>query len=151
MPDNTTPSTATVEKPTVQAVVAERIQQSGPKVREIVIDAITSVEIGKRVETIAKAVKAQDELDKNLKKINRPDNTSYDGQGNKIETTSSSRYQEIQKAKEKLTNLTKALDAALDTNTAEAYTKLSEILNKVGGESKSESKKSDSAEVKTQA
>lgn len=120
------------QTPTVQQVIAERISQSGTKVRETVIDKLAQVEIDKRVELVNKAIKKVEELEKELKKIDRADGANYTKTGERVEVMSESRYKDIQKAKEKLSGLTKVVDTALESNTPESYSKLGEALNKAG-------------------
>jgi|ERR1035437_663908 uncharacterized membrane-anchored protein len=133
--------------PTIQEKVAEKLVNSGSFVSETVIDKLAQIELDKRVELVTKAMKKVEELEKELKKINRPDSATYIGDV-RTEITTENRYKEIAKAKEKVLSLTKAFDAALETNTTESYLKLTETLNKVGN-GPTESKKPDSTEVKS--
>lgn len=134
---------------TIQETVAEKIAGSGPDVLNIVVDKLAEIEISKRVEAITKGISKQDQLEKELKKIDGKNDVITYVEGKEVQSMSKNRFEEIKKAKEKLDGLTKAMDAALSGNTAEAYTKLNETLNKLNnaggdkkespGESKSES------------
>jgi biopolymer transport protein ExbB/TolQ len=134
---------------TIQETVAEKIAGSGPDVLNIVVDKLAEIEISKRVEAITKSISKQDQLEKELKKIDAKNDVITYVEGKEVQSMSKTRFEEIKKAKEKLDGLTKAMDTALSSNTAEAYTKLNETLNKLNnaggdkkespGESKSES------------
>jgi hypothetical protein len=117
---------------TVQQAVAEKIQQRGPDVFNIVVDKLAEVEITRRVDLISVAIKKQDELETGLKKIDRNDVITYlDGVA--TEVMSKNRFEELKKSREKLENLKKAIDLALTDNSADSYNKLSETLKKVDG------------------
>lgn len=130
---------------TIQEAVAEKIKLSGENVANIVIEKLAEVEITKRVTAITSAVQKQDELEKNLKKINKNDVVTY-VDGLPTEVMSKNRFEEIKKAKEKAEKLTKAIYFALTENTADAYNKLSETLKKIdnaGGNQKESSEDSE--------
>lgn len=123
---------------TIQESVAEKISKSGENVATIVIDKLAEIEINKRVDLITRSISKQDQLEKEVKKIDRNDTSFYQG-GALVETMSKNRYDDIKKAKDKLTNLINNINVALDQNTTEAYIKLSETLKKldnVGGNQK---------------
>ncbi len=135
---------------TIQEEVAQRLLEKGATVADIVVEKLTEIEISKRVDSITKAISKQDQLEKEFKKIDgKNDLITYGEGGKEIQAMSKNRFEEIKKSKEKLEGLTKAMDNALSSNTAEAYVKLNEILNKLNnaggnktessGESKSES------------
>lgn len=134
---------------TVQETVAEKIAASGPDVLNIVVDKLAEIEISKRVEAVTKGISKQDQLEKELKKIDGKNDVITYVDGKEVQSMSKNRFEEIKKAKEKLDGLTKAMDSALSSNTVEAYAKLNETLNKLNnaggsktessGESKSES------------
>ena len=69
-----------------------------------VIDKVVEVEVSKRVDTITKAISKLDTLEKEFKKINRNDSVSYIN-GEKVESMTDKRFQEIQKAKQVIDNL----------------------------------------------
>jgi len=130
---------------TIQEAVAEQISNSGAKVAEIVIDKMAQIEIDKRVATIQKAILKQDELTKDLKKIDKEDFVTY-AAGNQVSVMSKERFEQIKKLKEKIQKLVAATNAALNDNTHEAYTKLEEALKKLnnaGGNTKEDSAESE--------
>jgi len=115
---------------TIQEAVAEKITQSGENVANTVIEKLAEVEISKRVDTITKAVQKQEQLEKDLKKINKNDVVTYI-EGTPTEVMSKNRFEEIKKGKEKIEKLTKAIDFALTQNSFDAYNKLAETLKKL--------------------
>ena len=122
-------------KKTIQEAVAEKITQRGENVANTVIEKLAEVEISKRVDDITKAVQKQEQLEKDLKKINKNDVVTYI-EGTPAEVMSKNRFEEIKKGKEKIDKLTKAIDFALTQNSFDAYNKLAETLKKpdnVGG------------------
>lgn len=112
---------------TIQESVAKKISESGNTVKETVVSALAQVEINKRVEIITSAIQKQDKLNADYNKINRNDVTTYVN-GEKVEAMSDNRFKEIKKSKETIDKLTAAIDSALETNTSNAYEKLSELL-----------------------
>jgi hypothetical protein len=134
--DNTT-----TNPKTIQEVTAEKITAISPTIADTVATNLAQIEINKRVENITKAIAKQDQLAKDLKKIDKNDVDTYvDGQPHSA--MSKSRFEEIKKAKEKIDNLTKSIDNALTTNTPDAYNKLAETLKKLdnaGGDKKESS------------
>lgn len=125
--------------PTIQEAVAKKITECGDTVANTVIDKLAEVEISKRVDIITKAIAKQDQLEKDLKKIDgKNDLVTYVDQ-KPVEAMSKTRFEEIKKAKEKMDNLVKATNLALEQNTSESYTKLTETLKKLdnaGGDKK---------------
>lgn len=134
---------------TIQESVADKISASGPDVQNIVVDKLAEIEISKRVESITKAISKQDQLEKEFKKIDGKNDIISYAAGVEVQAMSKNRFEEIKKAKEKLDGLTKVIDAALSSNSSEAYVKLNETLNKLnnaGGD-----KKESSGEVKSES
>lgn len=132
-------------KKTIQEAVAEQIIKRSEGVAETVIEMLAGVEISKRVDSITKAIQKQDQLERDYKKINKNDITTYVN-GEQVESMSKNRFDEIKKSREALDSLTKTIDLALTQNSNDAYNKLFEILkkndnggaNKAKGESDSE-------------
>ena len=112
---------------TIQEAVASKIIGSGETIKETVIGALAQIEINSRVEIITKAISRQDELEKEYKKVNRDDVTTY-VKGVPVNAMSDSRFKEVKKTEDGLTKLTKAIDEALELNTSDSYKKLSELL-----------------------
>lgn len=119
---------------TVQEKVAEGIKGCGSKVEQIVIDTLVGNEVTKRQDVIIKALGRLDTLKKELNKINRPDSVTY-VDGKKHESMTETRFKEIEKANETINKLQAATDKALEENTADAYAKLTELVNKSGDKS----------------
>ena len=112
---------------TIQEEVAKKISTSGSHVKETVINTLAQIEINRRVDLITKGIAKQDTLKKEFDKINRDDITTY-VKGVPTSAMSDSRFKEIKKAEEGLEKLSKALDKALDDNTADSYNKLGELV-----------------------
>lgn len=115
---------------TIQEAVAEKIATSGDRVTAIVIDDLAYVEISKRVNAITNAIGQADKIKKEWDKINKNDLITF-VDGRSVEAMSKNRFDDIRKAKEKFESINSATNAALETNTTEAYNKLYEILKKV--------------------
>lgn len=122
----------------IQDAVAEKIialTKSNP-VSDIVVGKLADVEISKRVDSITKAVQKLETLEKEYKKVNRPDLITYVGDEKK-EATSEARFKEIAKAKQNVENLEKAINAALEKNDTDSYNKLNGTLGGGGNKEKS--------------
>ena len=130
---------------TIQEKVAEKLTAKAPNVADMVADKLVDVEIQKRIECMTKAINKQDYLEKDLKKIDKDDVTTY-SEGKQISAMSKSRYDEIKKLKEKIGKLTGSINTALESNSKESYTKLEETLKKLdnAGNAKTESSDADS-------
>lgn len=130
---------------TIQEAVAEKITQSGENVANTVIEKLAEVEISKRVDAITKAIQKQEQLEKDLKKINKNDVVTY-VEGTPTEVMSKNRFEEIKKGKEKIEKLTKAIDFALTQNSFDAYNKLAETLKKLDNAGGNKTEGSDDSE-----
>jgi len=118
---------------TIQEAVAEKIAFSNETIANTVIDKLADIEISRRVEILTRAIQKQEPLNKEFKKIDgKEDVTTYVG-GVEVKAMSKERYEAIQKAKENIEKLQKAIDVALTENTADSYNKLDETLKKLGG------------------
>lgn len=115
---------------TIQEVVAEKITTIGKNIADTVAENLAQSEISKRVELVTKAIAKQDQLEKDIKKIDKDDVTTYVGDTPHT-SRSKNRYYEVKKAKEKFEKLTKDINDALNGNTTEAYAKLTETLKKL--------------------
>jgi hypothetical protein len=127
---------------TIQEAVAEKVVKNGQNVATIVIDKLAEIEIQKRVDIITKSVLKEDQLEKDLKKINKNDIIQYQHVGNQpMEAMSKTRWDEIKKMKEKIAKLQQSIEFALVQNSLEAYNKLTETLKKLDnvGSNKTES------------
>lgn len=129
---------------TIQEKVADKISKCGETVNNTVIDKLAEVEINKRVDLITKAIAKQDALEKEFKKSHRADIAeTYDSEGTVVVAAqySKGKLDTIKKDKEKLSGLIKLIEACLDKNLQDDYSKLQETLNKMSnvGESKESS------------
>lgn len=123
---------------TVQDKVAEKIAQSGPVVMDRVVSLIADKEIKSRVDAVTQAVATVDNLQKDLVKINKNDTVNYSADGSKVEMMSEKRYNEIKKAKERISKLEAAISKALETNNADDFIKLSKAINAKPSDDKNE-------------
>jgi len=115
---------------TIQEAVAEKITKSGEDVANVVIDKLAEVEVSKRVDLVLKSVQKLEQIEKDFKKIDKNDVTTYVG-GAPQEAMSKARFDEIKKGKEKIAKLSNAIDAALTGNNVDSYNKLAETLKKL--------------------
>ncbi len=137
---------------TIQEKVAESIQGSKESIVSTIVDKLAEIEIEKRIKIITDAVNKQTAMINEFKKSHRPDIAEGLGINREVispATYSKSKLDVIQKDKEKLANLTKALENCLETNTPESYVKLTESLNKCANSGKDT--KPDIAESSTES
>lgn len=127
------------QQKTIQQAVAEKIASCGETVANTVIDKLADVEIHKRIDTIIRAIRKVEELEKELKKINKADVVNYVND-ERTEIFSDKRYQEIKKSKEKIENLKKLIADTLEKNTDEQYNKLNGQIGGTKSEDKGEDK-----------
>lgn len=112
--------------------IAEKIASAGGAIKEIIVKKLSEVEIEKRVSSIVKAFNSLESLGKDLKKIERPDVIVYkDGVEDK--SMSKKTYEETQKIKRKIGELTKVTETALEKNDEESYKKLNDFLGNKDG------------------
>lgn len=110
--------------------VSEKVSISGTKVAETVIENLAKIEIDRRVNIITQAVNRLENLEKEYKKIaGKCDAAYYDKDGNKIETMSEKRHNDIQKAKQLVEDFTKTFNKCLEENKQEDYNKLNGLLS----------------------
>lgn len=120
---------------TIYEAVAEKVVGSSGLVKDTVVNKIAQIEIDKRVNLISDAVKLVESLQRDLKKIDRNDVITYSN-GQKSENMSKDRFDQIEKLKQTVGELEKAITTALEENTHESYNKLSDKLKKDGGNKK---------------
>lgn len=99
------------------ADVASRIKESGPQVYARLRDAMVEKEITSRVDLLDKAFQKRFQLLTDLRKVDRPDQETYNADGS-VATASYTkpRLEEIRKAKEALAKHENALEKALASN-----------------------------------
>ena len=93
--------------------VLETVEKAGPQVRERVKNTLVEAELSKRADMILKGLNKRDEAQKAINKI-KPDQIAYDADGKKTsETYSKAKVDELNKAKQQLASIDKALEEAL--------------------------------------
>lgn len=98
----------------LKIAVAEQLANSGDVVKERVIAHLAAQELDRRTEATIKVVSKIDELEKELKKLSRPDVETFDMDGKALPGVfSKARTEEIKKVKEQKEKLDKALTRAL--------------------------------------
>jgi len=108
--------------------VAEKIGQSTSQVRERVISALVEREVVARTDILDKALAKRTELDREIRKLQKPDVEQFDVDGKVVSASfSKARVDELKKAREGLEKLEKAIDKALTDND---FSKLKEIVGK---------------------
>ena len=124
--------------------VLEVINSAGPQVRERVKNTLVEAELSKRADMILKGLNKRDDAQKAINKI-KPDQQAFNADGSKAtETFSKAKIDELNKAKQQLTNIDKALEEALsDTPNFEKLAKVvggggDKKEDNSGGEQKSE-------------
>ena len=99
------------------ADVADRIKQSGPEVYNRLRDAMVEKELAERVSLLDKGVQKRFQLMTELRKVDKPDNETFNADGSLASGTySKPRLEEIKKAKEALAKHENALEKALAHN-----------------------------------
>ena len=110
--------------------VAERLKNSGPVVRESLINLMTNREVTRRMELLDKACAKHRELIKEANKARRPEKKGFklvDGKMQEAETVFTKEEADayskaVKEAEEKLTKLEVAMAKALDDNSWEKLT-----------------------------
>lgn len=116
---------------TIKETVAGNIASLSTAVEASVVGVLTEQVKEKRVKAILSGLDLKEAVEKDLKK-SKPDQQSF-GPDNKLlsETYSKKAMEDKKKLEEKLANIEKALNAALDA-TAPDYKKLFELINNKG-------------------
>lgn len=141
MTTETTEPTAKVSATkSINVAVAEKLSAAGSIVLNSVIDRIAEVEIKRRADALLKAVEAAERLQRDLNKVNRPDQVVYSTDRKPVsEGYSKARLDEIEKLTQKLAKIDKAVAKA--TADKPDYTDLLNLKTddnsaaKAGGES----------------
>jgi hypothetical protein len=120
----------------IKELVANKIAQSGTTVANMITDMLVNKEIEKRSQSIIASLVVLEKLEKDLTSISKPDvNELLDVEGKVVQPAaySKSKLEQIKKAKEKVENLTKAINTCLETNTKDSYSKLENLIKNAGG------------------
>ena len=95
--------------------IAEGLANLGPKVEDSVVDAMVTREVNKRSQALVTVLDKLARLENEGKKINRPDQESFDGAGKLVSSTfSKEKTKAIKEHNEKIEKIQKALTKALD-------------------------------------
>lgn len=98
----------------LRQAVGDKLSTISTAVHDRVVDHFVERETGKRADAIVRGLEQMTDIDKEIKKIDRPDQKSLDAAGGVVaETYSQGRYDQLQKLKAKRQKLIEALDAAL--------------------------------------
>jgi len=95
--------------------IVESLADVGPKVEDAVVDAMVTREVNKRSQAIVTVMDKLHRLENETKKISKPDQESYDGEGKLVsQTFSKEKAKAIKEHGEKVEKVRKALSKALD-------------------------------------
>ena len=115
--ESSTPETKETKAQGLLADVANRVRESGPTVYGRIRDAMVEKEVAARVDLLDKALQKRFQLLTDLRKVDKPDNESFNADGTVASATySKARLEEIKKAKEALAKHESALEKALANN-----------------------------------
>lgn len=116
----------------VHIKVAEGIKGCGTKVEDIIVNTLVDVEVNRRVSLIQIGMTKLNTLKNDLKKTDKPDNTSHvpDGQGGfTIQSSYTDKlFNELKAKREGIVKLETTLNSALGTNSADAYGNLEKLV-----------------------
>jgi hypothetical protein len=105
------------KSPSVKETVVNRLARTGLAVRDAVIDILVKEETEKRVVAATKAVNKLSELEKELKKLSKPDVETFNVDMSPATSSfSKSRVEEIKKVREQIAKVEKALTEAFENN-----------------------------------
>jgi hypothetical protein len=124
-------------KKSIKELVIERLAKSGPESHERLIVAMTEAEMSKRHDTLLKAVKLIEEAENQAKAASRPDVQTFNVEG-VVQTSAYSQnaLKAYKAAKEKVSKLQTAFDLALESGSADAFNKLTQLVNQGGNQAK---------------
>lgn len=98
----------------IREKVGERLAQTGPEIEKRVIDHFAEIEVAKRSNAIVAAMEKLDANNKELNKLSKPDQVSYNLDGSiKEEAFSKERIDARAKLIEKNNKISKAIEKAL--------------------------------------
>lgn len=95
--------------------VAEKLAGISPAVNGKVVDLLVEKEVNRRVELITQGLSKLNEMDRETRKLSKPDVETFNADLTPAAPQfSKARAEEINKHREKVEKLTKALDKAID-------------------------------------
>lgn len=117
----------------LRARVDETIANASSTIQDRVYSHYVDAEIERRSQVIVSGINALREVETDLRKIDRPDQTLFDAAGQPAQALySKNRLDEVKKGKERLAKIVGALDKAIETNEPDAYNKLTDVVKKGG-------------------
>jgi hypothetical protein len=100
--------------PTINEQVAERIKGIAPDVENKVVDLLVDKEVNRRVEIITQGLGKLEELDRESRKLSKPDVETFGEDGNLSSSGySKARKEEREKLAQRIDKLTKAVEKAV--------------------------------------
>lgn len=125
----------------INIAVAEQVEKLGSaKVVDTVVEKLVSVEVAKRAEALAAAIKLSEDTLKEQRKASKPDQVSINTDGSKVETFSTKAFETKKKLDEKLAKIDKVVVGATENGD---WGKLYELVK--GGGNTPEAKPADDA------
>lgn len=116
--------------PTIHEQVAAKLAGISPAVTEKIVDNLVEKEVASRVSRIEQGLAKLSELEKEQRKLSKPDIQVYtDPSKPATSQFSKERVESIQKVEQKIEKLTKALDKAID---AADFSDLNNVVNNKG-------------------
>lgn len=135
-PVDGTPSTApTFTAATLKEQVAASVVSSAPAILDKVVETLAKPEVDRRTQILTEGYLKIEELNKSLKKIDRPDVDPKGRDGKSLGTPSytEARLKELNDLTKKIDALNAAFEkAVLSTATADDFNKLKEAVKKAG-------------------
>lgn len=123
---------------TIREAIAQRIAESGPHVRDGVLNVLTEKEIRRRSDAILKGLEMEDQHSKEIRKLEKPDLVTYDANGNETSANfSKTRVEDLKKTREKRDKMHRALENALAMEEPN-FQKLFELVGGKGSEQASD-------------
>jgi predicted S18 family serine protease len=106
--------------PTIHEQVGEKLKTISPTVEGRVVDLLVDKEVNRRVEIISAGLTRLEEIQKEGRKLEKPDVEAYDDGGNLSSAAySKARTEERKKLTERFDKMSKAIDKALAGDTGD--------------------------------
>lgn len=121
----------------INQAVAEQVEKLGSaKVVESVVEKLVNVELTKRADALAAAIKLAEDTLRDQRKASKPDQVSIAADGQKTETFSAKAYEAKKKLEEKLVKIEKTVQNATENGD---WGKLYELVKNGGQQAAAES------------
>lgn len=108
------PTASSTGSKSIHEAVAEQVSKIAPVVKERVVNLLVEKEVNRRTELISQGLTRLSELDKENRKLSKPDHVTYSGDGTKSEVFSKDQFEQREKLHEKIDKLEKAIAKAID-------------------------------------